>query len=335
MYYPDIMLPEPGTWTEIAQGILWLRMPLPFELDHINLYLIKDTDGWIVIDSGIGTDKTKALWETIFDSLDEPIVGVLITHLHPDHVGLAGWITERFKAPLYMSQTEYFTARAFTGAKNTESRWRDEEYFRRAGLVDEKISSLVGGNKGYSNVVAPIPVSYKRLKQDDVLTFNGHSWRVMIGRGHSPEHVCLYCEDLNILIAGDHILPQITPNIGVYSTEPEGNTLQDYLTTLLPFAQLPDKTLVLPAHKRPFVGVAERVNQLIEHHQHHLMALIEACDTPKSVVELLPVMFKRELSGRNILFALAECISHVNYLYFDNKMTRHLNNDGVYLYQSV
>ena len=335
MHYPDFVLPAAGSWTEITKGILWLRMPLPFELDHINLYLVRDTDGWIVIDSGIGTDKTKSLWDKIFDSLDAPIVGVLITHLHPDHVGLAGWITEKFKVPLYMSQTEYFTARAFTGAKNSESKWRDEEYFTRAGLDVEQVSSLVAGNKGYSNVVSPIPVSYRRLKQGDVLTFNGNSWEVMIGRGHSPEHVCLYSKTMNVLIAGDHILPQITPNIGVYSTEPEGNTLQDYLTSLLPFADLPNNPLVLPAHKHPFIGVAERVSQLIEHHQHHLSALIEACATPKSVVELLPVMFKRELSGRNIVFAVAECISHVNYLYFEGKLTRHLNEDGIYLYQSL
>ena len=335
MYYPDFELPEAGSWTEIANGILWLRMPLPFELDHINLYLLRDTEGWVVIDSGIGTDTTKVLWEKIFAALDAPIVGVLITHLHPDHVGLAGWIAEKFKVPLYMSQTEYFTARAFTGAKNNESKWRDEQYFLRAGLGDGQAHSMVAGNKGYCNVVSAIPVSYRRLKQGDVLTFNGNSWEVMIGSGHSPEHVCLYSKTLNVLIAGDHILPQITPNIGVYSTEPEGNTLQDYLSSLLPFAELPDDTLVLPAHKRPFIGVRERVNQLIEHHQHHLNALIEACNTPKSVVELLPVMFKRALSGRNTVFAVAECISHVNYLCFQGKMTRHLNEDGVYLYQAL
>jgi len=334
MYYPDIVLPEPGSWTEITKGVLWLRMPLPFELDHINLYLVEDNDGWVVIDTGLGTDTTKALWNTIFDALDKPITGVIVTHLHPDHVGLAGWIAEKFRVPLYMSQVEYFTARAFTGAKNSDSSWRDEEYYQRAGLPSEQIAALVTGNKGYSHVVSPIPVSYRRLKQGDVLTLNHNTWEVLIGRGHAPEHVCLYSRELGILLSGDHILPHITPNIGVYSTEPEGNTLQDYLSTLLPFTELPEKTLVLPAHKRPFVGVKTRVNELIEHHHLHLIALVESCSTPKSVVELLPVLFKRELSGRNIVFAVAECVSHVNYLYFAGKVTRTLSDEGLYLYQS-
>ncbi|WP_282146583.1 MBL fold metallo-hydrolase [Alteromonas stellipolaris] len=332
MHYPAIEQPSPGEWTEIAKGVLWLRMPLPFELDHINLYLVEDDDGWVVIDTGLGTNTTKTLWKEIFAALDKPISAVLVTHLHPDHVGLAGWIADQFKVPLYMSQVEYFTARAFTGGKSDTSAWRDEQYYHRAGLQPDDVTSLMSGNKGYSNVVSPIPISYRRLKQSDVLTLKGNSWEVMIGRGHSPEHVCLYSKELGILLAGDHILPQITPNIGVYSTEPEGNTLQDYLSTLLPFTDLPEKTLVLPAHRQPFVGVKDRVNELIEHHHGHLNALVEACSKPQTVVELLPVLFKRELSGRNVVFAVAECVSHLNYLLSHGKITRHLSDDGIYLY---
>lgn len=335
MYYPDIELPKPGSWTEVAKGVLWLRMPLPFELDHINLYLVEDDDGWIVIDTGIGTDVTKALWSEIFDALDKPISGVLVTHLHPDHVGLAGWIADQFEVPLYMSQIEYFTARAFAAGKQGSSSFRDEAYFKRAGLASDESPSLVAGNKGYSNVVSPIPTSYHRLKQGDVLTFKGITWEVMIGKGHSPEHACLYAKELGLLLAGDHILPKITPNIGVYSTEPEGNTLQDYLSTLLPFAELPERTLVLPAHKLPFIGVKDRVYELIEHHHLHLNELVKACAQPCSVMALLPVMFKRELSGRNIMFAIAECMSHVNYLRFNGKLTRTESKEGVYLYQSL
>ncbi|NDV92378.1 MBL fold metallo-hydrolase [Alteromonas sp. 345S023] len=334
MEYPELSIPSPGKWTEITDGLLWLRMPLPFDLDHINLYLIEDNDGWVVIDTGLASSTTKDLWTAIFSALDKPICGVIVTHLHPDHVGLAGWIAEEFKVPLYMSQLEYFTARALSEKAPGRSNWRDEEYFKRAGLATEQIDVLLSGNKGFGSVVSPLPLSYTRLKQNDVLSFKGREWRVMIGKGHSPEHVCLHCQELGVLLAGDHILPMITPNIGVYTTEPEGNTLQDYLATLVPFTELPSDTLILPAHKQPFIGVQARVDELISHHHRHLAALNEACEQPRSLVSLLPIMFKRELNGRNIMFAVAECLSHLNYLRFSNKLIRTLSDSGVYLYQS-
>lgn len=335
MQYPELSIPTPGKWTKITDGVLWLRMPLPFDLDHINLYLIEDDEGYMVVDTGLATDTTRRLWSEIFSALDKPICGVIVTHLHPDHVGLAGWIADEYKVPFYMSQLEYFTARALSEKKPGRSNWRDEEYFIRAGLETNTIKSLVGGSKGFGSMVSPLPLSYTRLKQHDRLTLGNRSWQVMIGRGHSPEHACLYCQELGVLLAGDHILPKITPNIGVYTTEPEGNTLQDYLSTLVPFTELPEDTLVLPAHKQPFIGVKERVDDLITHHHSHLAALNAACQKPQSLASLLPVMFKRELHGGNIMFAVAECLSHLNYLRFSNKISRTLTESGVYLYQSL
>lgn len=324
---------EPGQLIEIVDGVLWLTMPLPFELDHINLYLIRAENGWVVVDTGLGTSKTKALWETIFAQLDGPICGVIVTHLHPDHIGLAGWIADNYNVPFYMSQTEYFTARAFGAGRNGATNERDIEYYKRAGLDSTLIEQLTsGGNKGYSSVVSPVPISYTRLKHDMQLTFGGDTWKVIIGRGHSPEHVCLFNKEKNVLISGDHILPIITPNIGAYSTEPEASTLEDYLTTLPQFKLLPENTIVLPAHKLPFVGLHQRVDELICHHQEHLSALGEACNKPKTLVSLLPVMFKRELSSRNMVFAVAECMSHLNYLVAKGRLKRSLNSQGIYEY---
>ncbi|WP_334057117.1 MBL fold metallo-hydrolase [Alteromonas sp. S005] len=325
---------EPGEVIEVAEGVLWLTMPLPFELDHINLYLIRGENGWVVIDTGIGTSTTKSLWKCIFKQLDEPIVGVIVTHLHPDHVGLAGWIADKCDVPFYMTQTEYFTARAFAAGRNGATNERDVLYYRRVGLDESMITKLTSGEgNGYSSVVSPIPISYTRLKHGMTLSLGDNEWKVMVGRGHSPEHACLYNEKKNILISGDHILPIITPNIGAYSTEPDANTLADYLDTLPQFKSLPQNTTVLPAHKLPFIGLHERVDTLIAHHHEHLRALLDACEKPRTVVELLPVMFKRKLSSRNMVFAVAECLSHLNYLLNEGCISRTLNEEGVYIFK--
>jgi glyoxylase-like metal-dependent hydrolase (beta-lactamase superfamily II) len=330
MQYLADKQPQPGQLVEIANGVMWLTMPLPFELDHINLYLIKDGDNWVIVDTGIGTSTTKALWQQIFEKLDGSISAVVVTHLHPDHIGLAGWIADEFDVPFYMSQTEYFTARAFCAGKNGASNKRDVRYFSQAGLDSELVEKLTQGDgKGFSQVVSPIPVSYTRLKHNDVLSFDNNEWKVLIGRGHSPEHACLYCESKGVLISGDHILPMITPNIGAYSTEPDALTLNDYLTTLPPFKALPEDTVVLPAHKLPFVGLHQRIDELLAHHHQHLRALKSACATPQTVAELLPVMFKRKLSSRNMVFAVAECYAHLNYLVAEGELTKTLVDDSV------
>lgn len=326
---------EPGKLIEIAEGVLWLTMPLPFELDHINLYLIRGDGGWVVVDTGIGTTTTKSLWQRIFAQLDGPIVGVIVTHLHPDHVGLAGWIADTYKVPFYMTQTEYFTARAFAAGRNGATNERDVLYYQRAGLDEAMIEKLTAteGN-GYSSVVSPLPISYTRLKDQMELALGDNQWKVMIGRGHSPEHACLYSEQKNILISGDHILPIITPNIGAYSTEPDANTLDDYLNTLPKFKSLPKDATVLPAHKLPFIGLHERVDTLLAHHHDHLNALVNACEQPQTAVDLLPVLFKRKLSSRNMVFAVAECLSHLNYLLNQGVISRSLNSKGQFEFKA-
>lgn len=332
--FADFALPEAGSWTPIAEGVYWLRMPLPFDLDHINLYLLEDVDGWFVVDTGLGTETTKKHWTALFEKLDKPVKGVIVTHMHPDHIGNAGWITEQFQVPLWMTQAEYYTGRALLSVRSDASRWSDEAFFKAAGLNEDDIHNAVYGNKGFASVISPIPLAYNRLQQGTILEINGNRWEVMIGRGHSPEHACLYCQERHLLLSGDHVLPAISPNIGVYSTEPESNPLADYLQTLAPMKALPAKTLVLPAHNQPFYGLHERVQSLIDHHKEHLDRLLDACRERKTVVECLPVLFTRKLTGRNVYFALAECLSHLNLLFSEGRIIR-VMEDGVHHYQTV
>jgi glyoxylase-like metal-dependent hydrolase (beta-lactamase superfamily II) len=330
----DVEIPEAGEWQEVAKGIFWIRMPLPFDLNHINLYLLEDGDAFTLIDTGIGTLATKACWESLIERYNIKLKQVIVTHMHPDHIGLAGWLTERFKVPLLMTYAEYFTARAIVAGGQGADNWQDKVYLQRAGFDEEYIEKNTQSKNGIRKVVSPIPLSYFRLQHNSEVKIGDDIWKVMVGRGHSPEHACLYCESRQILISGDHVLPQISPNIGVYNTEPEGNTLKLYLETLPQFLTLPQNTLVLPSHKQPIYGLHNRVNELLAHHHEHLENLIDFCQEPRNLVQCLPILFKRELNEHNMFFAVAECLSHLNYLMYENKLKRTLENKQ-YRYQAI
>lgn len=338
--YLDVEVPEHGKLVAVSKGIFWLRMPLPFDLDHINLYLLEDFEngGYALIDTGLGNEQTQRIWEDILASLNKPISKVIVTHMHPDHIGMAGYIVDKFKVPLFMSHSEYFVARALFAGPCGASDWQDDQYLLRCGFSKEYRDTAAANrksSKGFASTIKPIPLQYQRLRHDDEINIGDYVWRVLIGRGHSPEHVCLYNSDNQILISGDHILPIISPNIGVYSTEPEANSLNQYLDTLPQFLNLPDSTLVVPSHKRPFYGVHTRVVQLISHHKTHLTNLLDFCKTGQTVEQCLQVLFKRKLNPHNMFFATAEALSHLNYLYFNSKVSRRLNQRGQYIYQTT
>lgn len=335
----DAEIPHAGKLQKVATGIYWLRMPLPFDLDHINLYLLEDNqngqEGYALIDTGFGSEKTQLLWDQLLEVLAKPITKVIVTHLHPDHIGMAGYLVDKFRAPLYMSQTEYFTARALSAGACGASDWQDEQYLVRCGLSEEYVQTARNKrkqNSGMGQAIRPIPLQFYRLQEGDKIRIGGRDWQVYIGRGHSPEHVCLFNNESNILISGDHILPGITPNIGVYSTEPDANSLQLYLDTLPQFTGLPENTLVLPAHRQPFYGLHVRINELIGHHHEHLDNLRDFCKSGKTIEQCLPVLFKRKLSPQNMFFAVAEAYSHLNYLYFAGECSRKINAQGHFVF---
>jgi len=329
-------LPAPGAVHELAPGLCWLRMPLPFALNHINLWLVRDQvegkGGWSVIDSGVGTDATRAAWEQVFDDSlrGESLLRVFATHCHPDHVGLADWLCSRFGAPLWMTTGEYGFARMMSSALPGVDGSAAIPHFQRHGLDDpELVAQMKGRRNYYPSLVAGVPLSYIRMQDGQQIRIGERRWRVITGFGHSPEHAALYCEELKVLISGDMVLPRISTNVSVFAIEPESNPLQSYLDSLGKFAALPADTLVLPSHGKPFRGLHTRIVQLREHHHARLAEVVEACATPRSAFDIVPIMFRRALDAHQLSFALGEALAHLHKLWFDGIVRRVIGDDGI------
>ncbi len=339
--YPWDNHPAPGTTQEVAPGVRWLSMPMPGSLSHINLYLLEDKHGWWVIDTGLALENVTELWHQIFSQElgNRPVIGVICTHMHPDHIGQASMITDYFRCPLYMTRAEYYQARTFAGGgASHHSSWIGQQFYERAGMPSDYLEQLakMWSQRSSEGMSMPaMPSGYQRLQNGQVLTIGHNDWQVVVGSGHSPEHACLYSAALKVMISGDQILPIITSNVSVHPTEPEANPLKDWMDSHDRFLSTPSDTLVLPAHNLPFYGVRERLRGLISHHDDRMLAIEEACVEPHIAKDLLPVLFARELDPRQMMMALGEAIAHVHLLMYRNRLERTLHEDGQYRFLSI
>jgi glyoxylase-like metal-dependent hydrolase (beta-lactamase superfamily II) len=332
--------PEAGAVHEVAPGVFWLRMGLPFALNHINLWLLEDTletadgtrAGWTIIDCGISNAATREAWESIFAQhlRGLPVLRVLCTHCHPDHVGLAAWLCERWQAPLWMTTGEYGFARMMSAALPGVDGTAMLPHFQRHGATDPALLQQLAERRSYYPTMVPaVPESYVRLQDRQQVRIGAHDWRVVTGFGHSPEHAALACEALGLLISGDMVLPRISTNVSVFAIEPEANPVQAYVDSLAKFSDLPADTLVLPSHGKPFRGLHVRITQLTEHHAARLAEVLEACAVPQSAASIVPIMFRRELDTHQLTFALGEALAHLHKLWFDGLLRRRTDADGV------
>lgn len=336
LQYPFTEVPAFGTTLEVQPGIHWVRMPLPLALDHINLYLVDAGEGWYIIDTGIKGDQVQVYWKAIFEQClqGKPVLGIVATHMHPDHIGQAGWLEQYWQAPLYMTLGEYFTARTFISGPGPEMPFMARQFYQRAGYDEQEILKMRGRAKGFASIVEPMPGAFIRLKDDDVLRWGERSWRVMVGQGHSPEHACLLDEANNVMFSGDQIIATITSNVSVMANEPQANPMELWLASHRKMMSLPEDVLILPAHGLPFRGVRTRLQQLIDHHEDHIAALEEACLRPQSAMELLPVLFKRPLGEHDKPLALGECIAHLHLMLARGIVERSVVDD-VYHYHTL
>jgi glyoxylase-like metal-dependent hydrolase (beta-lactamase superfamily II) len=373
LHYPmgDTLAPTGGA-LKVAPGVKWVRMSLPFALNHINLWLLRDrldgVEGWSIVDCCIHRDEAKAQWENIFanELEDLPILRVIVTHMHPDHIGLAHWLCERWSgrgtAPsqtatnppggqrssedasvgvrecrLWISATDYNVARLGCLGPTGFGGDRAAEFFASHGLNSPEAMAAIKARTGYfPSLVPSVPPQYRRMMDGDVLTIGGHSWRCISGYGHAPEHIALYCETLNILLGGDMMLPRISTNVSVYEQEPESNALALFLDSIDKFRALPEDTLVLPSHGKPFTGMHTRIQQLHDHHRERLTEVMQACaERACSAADILPVLFGRAMDMHQTTFAMGESIAHLHALWFAGKVQRTLEVDGVYRFEAV
>ncbi|MES2978675.1 MAG: MBL fold metallo-hydrolase [Pseudomonadota bacterium] len=347
LHYPlGDTLPEVGSALEIQPGIKWIRMGLPFALNHINLWLLLDEldgrAGWTVVDCCIDRPESRAQWEELFQHALEglPLLRVVVTHMHPDHIGLAHWLCERWQARLWVSATDFNAARLSCQSTTGFGGEASANFFASHGLLDpEALEKVRGRSQYYASLVPAVPRSFRRLMDGMNLTIGGRQWRCISGYGHAPEHMALYCDDVSLaaplLISGDMMLPRISTNISVHDVEPESNPLAQFLASIDKFSALSEETLTLPSHGKPFRKLHTRIRQLHDHHQERLAEVMEACRASAcSAADILPVMFKRKLDVHETTFAMGEAIAHLHLLWFEGRLQRHAV-DGVLRFSAV
>jgi len=348
LHYPfGDVLPPPGGSMQVAPGVKWLRMSLPFALDHINLWLLRDevdgpggkVQGWTVVDCCISKDESKAQWEQIFACELEglPIVRVIATHMHPDHIGLAYWLCERWNAPLWISATDYNVARIAILSNTGFGGENSARFFASHGMVNsESLEQIRGRSNYYPGMVPAVPDRFHRMMDGQAITIGGRSWTCISGYGHAPEHIALSCAELKVLISGDMVLPRISTNVSVYDIEPESNPLTLFLQSIDKFSDLHAETLTLPSHGKPFKSLHTRIAQLHEHHRDRLAEVMQACRAnPCSGADILPVMFKRPLDLHQTTFAMGEAVAHLHTLWFEGQLQRVLGSDGIYRFHAA
>jgi glyoxylase-like metal-dependent hydrolase (beta-lactamase superfamily II) len=337
--YPFETPPEAGETIEIAEGILWLRIPLPMVLNHVNVYALDDGDGWTVVDTGLDTKKTRAIWQAALAGPlgGKPVRRVIVTHHHPDHVGLAGWFQTDHGAELVTTRTAWLFARMLALDVQEAPTSETVTYWRRAGMEAATLERRMGERPfNFADILAPMPLGYTRIREADTLIAGGRSWSIKIGNGHAPEHATLWSGEDGLVLGGDQLLPSISPNLGVYATEPEADPVAEWLESCQRFRGLADDTrLILPGHKLPYSGLATRMDQLIENHENALRRLETFLTEPRTAADCFQTLFKRQIGDGEYGLALVEAVAHCLHLWHAGRVTRVLREDGAWLWQKT
>jgi len=334
LVYPFETPPAADEVITLREGVLWVRLALPFRLNHVNIYLLADGDGWAMIDTGIGNEATIEAWTRLFAGplAHVRITRLIVTHAHPDHVGLAGWVVERFGCAFSMSQVEYLQAAYFQQRGAADRKTAQRLFFRRHGMDEALTDELLGRGQEYLKRVSELPASYHRLSHGDSITIGTRRFEVITGGGHALDQVMLFCADDSLFLSADQVLSKISPNVSVWAVEPDANSLGEYLRSLAALERgLPDDALVLPGHGLPFHGLKTRIRQLADHHEERCQLIAAACrETPQTTAQLVPVVFhKHRLDAHQTGFAAGETIAHVNYMLATGRLRQQLSDDGV------
>jgi glyoxylase-like metal-dependent hydrolase (beta-lactamase superfamily II) len=338
LHHPFPDAPAEFQAVEVAPGLRWLRLPLPMALNHVNVYALDDGDGWTLVDTGIASKRTKAVWQALLTVplAGKPVTRLIVTHHHPDHVGLAGWFQDQ-GVELIMTRTAWLYARMLTLDEQREHVPESLQFQTRAGLDGERMANRLRERPfNFCDVVARMPLGFTRIDEGSTLVAGGRRWLVRLGQGHAPDHATLWSLDDGLILGGDQFLPTITPNIGVYATEPEANPLAEFLTACRRFQGLAqDHQVVLPGHQLPFTGLNLRLEQMIASHETALKRLETLLRDPLRAVDCFPALYRRAIGADEFGLALAEAIAHLNYLAHQGRITRRISAEGAWLWQAV
>jgi glyoxylase-like metal-dependent hydrolase (beta-lactamase superfamily II) len=339
LIYPFDSTPEPGQAVEVAPGVRWLRMRLPMPaLNHINVWALEDGAGWTLVDTGMQTEDTVERWQGAFAGPlgARPVARVICTHMHPDHIGMAGWLTRQHDCRLWTTRLEYVTCRMLVADTGREAPADGVRFYHAAGWDDAALEHYRARFGGFGKAVYALPDSYRRVVDDEELTIGGRTWRAVVGRGHSPEHLCLYCPELEVLISGDQVLPRITSNVSVFPTEPDADPLSEWLASLAAIRQrVSDDVLILPSHNEPFRGLHARLDALIEGHEERLTRLAAELAHPKRAVDVFALLFRRRVGVEMLSMATGESVAHLNCLIVRGVITRETDSAGVTWYRRI
>ena len=338
--YPFEALPPRGRSIEVAPGVHWIRMPLPFALNHINLWVLDDGDGWALVDTGLRSEESMLVWRELFANAPDSrkLTRVFVTHMHPDHVGMVGWLTRKFGVRLWMTRQEYLTCRAMVSDSGREAPQEGIEFYRRAGWGAAAIESYRVRFGNFGKYIHALPDSYRRLQDGEVLKIGARDWRVVVGNGHSPEHACLYCPELKVLISGDQVLPRISSNVSVYPTEPDADPMADWYASLAKVKrEVPDDVLVLPAHNECFRGLHARLDSLEKGQDRALDRLRRALAAgPKRAVDVFAALFARAIGETDVnllSMATGESLACLNFLTHRGEAVAETDAEGVAWYR--
>ena len=315
---PKLEYPHPklavGDMRQLAEGVFWLRLPLPYLLNHINVWLLEDDDGHCcVVDTGLPDEVSKQIWRERLEG--RVLKSIYVTHMHPDHVGLAGWMQKKWGAEFWMSLTDFLQCRVLAGDTQPNPPKESLDFYQRAGYSEQMIEKYCQGSFSFGSIVSPLPQAFSRLLDGQVHRIGGRDWEVVVGSGHTHEHACLYCRQLDMLISGDQLLPTITPNVSVWPSEPQANPLKEWLRSCQKVRDhIGEQTLVLPGHGLPFYGGRQRFNFEIDFHEQELTLLKDNLTRPLSALETLPILFGKRINDGNRSMAIGETIAHLNCL---------------------
>jgi glyoxylase-like metal-dependent hydrolase (beta-lactamase superfamily II) len=327
-----------GESRTVAPGVQWLRIPIPFAPGHINVFALEDGDGWTLVDSGLRSAAAEAAWQAALATAlaGRPVRRVIATHMHRDHAGMVGWLAERTGCALWMTRLEYLSCRLGRALAVADDSAAALACFRAAGWAPEALARYAARFAAFAEGLSPLPASYRRVEDGEVIRIGAHAWIAIVGRGHSPEHLCLHCPALGLLLAGDQVLPMISSNLSVVPMEPDARPVADWLDSLAMLrSRVDDGVLVLPAHDAPFRGLHARLDALAAHQHAVINRVRAALATPRRAVELCAVIYGHEIKDSVLELATGECLAYLNHLIAGDQVVRGTDADGVHWYRSV